>query len=402
MSQVNSVKDLRNKHAKCLVQNKGKTPLIDIKGSSYPRPRTTNGDPVFNMSMQPSYTTKVEMLNTLDLRNANTTMMADHIAVKSDKLLQLEDDLKKLRRQNEEFERQAIQTQIQQKRISFDTETPQHIDSRELSCHTETIKNTISKRDTHILRQTITQRERLNKEMNSYPESLNLSDSTLKWLKSFKFDIEDTKTQFLYFEERMADHGIIENAEKYWVLREFWPNNEMSEYFLCTAPEDRNFESLSKYLMEKDGVLPKVLLPKKQFDSVSGYDLKNEVNKWIIDLKNDEILQKFLYMLLIPNHLKKRVSSSLSLGLADFKRCVMNTCDTDFRKTREESRCLSNSFKKERCKLNYYFNNQKNISQNNEYCDIIENDNHHVNSYTQNQNIFERKDDNKIVFVYCQ
>ena len=41
MSQVNSVKDLRNKHAKCLVQNRGKTSLIDIKGSSYDRPRTT-------------------------------------------------------------------------------------------------------------------------------------------------------------------------------------------------------------------------------------------------------------------------------------------------------------------------------------------------------------------------
>ena len=43
----------------------------------------------------------------------------------------------------------------------------------------------------------------------------------LKWLKSFKFDIEDEKAQFLYFEEKMADHGIINNAEKYWVLREF-------------------------------------------------------------------------------------------------------------------------------------------------------------------------------------
>ena len=42
MSQGNSVKALRNKHAKCLVENKGKTPLIDIKGSSYDRPRTTN------------------------------------------------------------------------------------------------------------------------------------------------------------------------------------------------------------------------------------------------------------------------------------------------------------------------------------------------------------------------
>ena len=53
MSQVNSVKDLRNKHAKCLVQNKGKTPLIDIKRSSYNRPRTTNGDPVFKINTRP-------------------------------------------------------------------------------------------------------------------------------------------------------------------------------------------------------------------------------------------------------------------------------------------------------------------------------------------------------------
>ena len=41
MSQVNSVKDLRNKHAKCLAQNRGQAPLVDIKGSSYDRSRTT-------------------------------------------------------------------------------------------------------------------------------------------------------------------------------------------------------------------------------------------------------------------------------------------------------------------------------------------------------------------------
>ena len=34
MSQVNSVKALRDKRAKCLVQNIGRTPLIDIKSSS--------------------------------------------------------------------------------------------------------------------------------------------------------------------------------------------------------------------------------------------------------------------------------------------------------------------------------------------------------------------------------
>ena len=41
MSQVNSVKDLRDKHAKCLVQNRDQTTLLDIKASSYSRPRTT-------------------------------------------------------------------------------------------------------------------------------------------------------------------------------------------------------------------------------------------------------------------------------------------------------------------------------------------------------------------------
>ena len=41
MSQVNSVKDLRNKHAKCLARNRDRTPYVDIKSRSYSRPRTT-------------------------------------------------------------------------------------------------------------------------------------------------------------------------------------------------------------------------------------------------------------------------------------------------------------------------------------------------------------------------
>ena len=41
MNQVNSVKELRDEHAKCLVQNRGQTNLTDINSSSYSRPRTT-------------------------------------------------------------------------------------------------------------------------------------------------------------------------------------------------------------------------------------------------------------------------------------------------------------------------------------------------------------------------
>ena len=49
------------------------------------------------MSMQPSYTNKVEILNSLEQRNANSTMMTDHIAASSHELLHSEDNLRKER-----------------------------------------------------------------------------------------------------------------------------------------------------------------------------------------------------------------------------------------------------------------------------------------------------------------
>ena len=167
---------------------------------------------------------------------------------------------------------------------------------------------------------------------------LHLGDERLRWLKNFRFDIEDAKAQFLYFEKHMADHGIYDEDDKYFVLREYWPNNDMSAYILCTEPRDRNFKSLRAYLMHKDGALPRALLPKKQIQNISGCDLNNEVSKWLLDLENKEILHKFLYLHLIPNHLKNRVSSSLSLGLQEFKRCVMDVCDADLRNSRDASR----------------------------------------------------------------
>ena len=176
MSKVNSVKTLKAKRAKRLAQKRGLPP---IKGSSYHRPwRTTNGDPVFNTSLQPSDAAEVDILSSLNLRNANSTMMADQIP-------------------------------------------PQHIPSRKPSRYTETLKCATSPKDHNTLRHRMLQTENYNIDYNSYSKSIDYGDSRLKWLKSFKFDIDDSKAQFIYFEERLADHGIIENAEKYWVIREF-------------------------------------------------------------------------------------------------------------------------------------------------------------------------------------
>ena len=138
-------------------------------------------------------------------------------------------------------------------------------------------------------------------------QRLHLGDERLKWLKKFKFDIEDAKAKLLYFEKRMADHGIYDEDDKYIVLREHWPNYDMSAYILCTEPRDRNLKSLRDYLMHKDGALPRALLPKKQIQTISGCDLNNEVSKWLLDLENKKILHKFLFLHLIPNHLKNSV-----------------------------------------------------------------------------------------------
>ena len=43
--------------------------------------------------MQPFNATEVGKLNSLELRNANSTKMTDHIAVNSNELLQLNNDL---------------------------------------------------------------------------------------------------------------------------------------------------------------------------------------------------------------------------------------------------------------------------------------------------------------------
>ena len=78
----------------------------------------------------------------------------------------------------------------------------------------------------------------------------------------------------------------------------------------------------------------------------------------------------------------------------------MSICNKDLIKTRDKAKNISYScdrLNKERSKSNYYFKNQINISQNNEYNNILENDNHHENTCTQNQNISVHEDNDKII-----
>ena len=78
MSQVNSVKDLRNKQAKCLVQNRGKTSLIDIKSSSYPRPRTTVEYFLESLSLENKYLSSLKH-SFYKLSNKAFNMFADFL-----------------------------------------------------------------------------------------------------------------------------------------------------------------------------------------------------------------------------------------------------------------------------------------------------------------------------------
>ena len=108
---------------------------------------------------------------------------------------------------------------------------------RQHSIHRETPQFAASPRYTSVILQQALYQE----EQYEGVQRLHLGDERLKWLKNFRFDIEDAKAQFIYFEKRMADHGIYDEDDKYFVLREYWPNNDMSAYILCTEPRDKNF-----------------------------------------------------------------------------------------------------------------------------------------------------------------
>ena len=117
-------------------------------------------------------------------------------------------------------------------------------------------------------------------------QRLHLADEWIKWLKNFRFYLEDVKAQFLYFEKRMANHGIYDEDDKYLVLREYWPNNDMSAYILLTESRNRNIKSLRAYIMHKNGALPRALLLNlKNNHNNSWCDLNNVVSKWLLDLE---------------------------------------------------------------------------------------------------------------------
>ena len=294
----------------------------------------------------------------------------------------LEHELRKIQQQNEELDRiEALQRQIQQAQeklknrqahVSFDTRQNLRTTAGENTYQTETphasgsprytgthhlTDNTCNQRyrtepnDRNISRQTMNgpadqhtspfsgieyvgHREPDYNIRNLHLGTGNMRIENSRWLQNFKFDIEDAKGQFNYFNARMEDHGILDDHDKYVTIREYWPNKDMNDYILCTEEKDRNFASLKNYLLTKDGFLPRVLLPKAEIHSISGCDLNNEVSKWMLEFEDKEVLQKFVYMHLMPKHLKDKIASNLSLGLAEFRRCVVDLCDADKRNPR--------------------------------------------------------------------
>ena len=61
----------------------------------------------------------------------------------------------------------------------------------------------------------------------------------------------------------MADHGIFNETEKYWITRDFWLNKDLLAYTLGTDRKDRNFTSLKAFLIKKAGVLLQGRVSKK-------------------------------------------------------------------------------------------------------------------------------------------
>ena len=101
---------------------------------------------------------------------------------------------------------------------------------------------------------------------------------------------------------------------------------------------ERNYQSLRDYLAKRDGHLSLALLPRPERNSMSGRELEVEINRWVMELGNKETLRKFIELHLATCHLRNRFRENVNLNMSDFQRRIMDICDTDDRKIRENAR----------------------------------------------------------------
>ena len=75
--------------------------------------------------------------------------------------------------------------------------------------------------------------------------------------------------------------------------------------------ESRDYQSLKKFLIGGEGLLNHVFTTVQLSNSITHTELDHEVTMVVAELRNPEILRKFVTMYLAPAHLQKEIKKNL-------------------------------------------------------------------------------------------
>ena len=81
-----------------------------------------------------------------------------------------------------------------------------------------------------------------------------------------------------------------------------------------------------------------VLAWRAEKDTVSSRELGDEINHFISELRNEEVLKKFVTIHLAPSGLKSKIREKLHLNGREFQTAVKMICDADDQERRMRAR----------------------------------------------------------------
>ena len=156
-----------------------------------------------------------------------------------------------------------------------------------------------------------------------YKNLLNLDQ-----LRDLKQEREFIALKIERFEEYCDTDGIHSDEQRFQLLDKLMALEAVTNYRNKFLPTRRNYQTMKSFLIGEQGRLSCVLQHREERYSVSSSELDAEVGTWMAQLKEEDVLRKFVTIHLAPNQLKGKIREKLRLSTPEFDKAVRGLCDT--------------------------------------------------------------------------
>ena len=171
-----------------------------------------------------------------------------------------------------------------------------------------------------------------------------LSNELKAQIGLLKRNTNQMKIKLQHFERTLYDHGIQTDREHYKLLSLLvtWEAREV--YFKQDREDNWNYRTLKAFLMSGQDQTSSVLAWREEKDSVSSRELSDDMNHFISELRNEEVLKKFVTIHLAPSCLKSKIREKLHLNGGEFQTAVKMICDADNQERRMRARNVNYNY----------------------------------------------------------